>query len=79
MTSKANEGYICPECFLNLDSEAALLAHFEKKHGDDQSMRNSHYFLLSFLDNDNINDHYKDSFESKTGSSPKHTKMVLAA
>lgn len=42
--SKMNEGYLCPECFLNLDSEAALLAHFEKKHGEnlEQTTGSSH-------------------------------------
>ncbi|CDS39774.1 early endosome antigen 1 [Echinococcus multilocularis] len=30
--SEITEGYLCPECLLNLSSEAALVSHFEKNH-----------------------------------------------
>ncbi|KAL5969658.1 Early endosome antigen 1 [Taenia solium] len=31
--SEITEGYLCPECLLNLNSEAALISHFKKNHG----------------------------------------------
>ncbi|KAL5104476.1 Early endosome antigen 1 [Taenia crassiceps] len=31
--SGITEGYLCPECLLNLSSQAALISHFEKNHG----------------------------------------------
>nr|CDS26101.1 early endosome antigen 1 [Hymenolepis microstoma] len=47
---KLNEGYLCPECFLNLDCEAALLIHFEKMHGGNQEQTAANH----------VSEYYKD-------------------
>lgn len=31
--SEITEGYLCPDCLLKLNSQAALVSHFEKNHG----------------------------------------------
>ncbi|VDL60293.1 unnamed protein product [Hymenolepis diminuta] len=65
--SKMNEGYLCPECFLNLDSETALLAHFEKKHLEN----------LEKTTVNHVTEYYKDLIIGSTNSnnSPKSLRL----
>ncbi|KAM3184143.1 hypothetical protein ACTXT7_008968 [Hymenolepis weldensis] len=62
-----NEGYLCPECFLNLDSEGALLAHFEKKHGENLEQPTVNH----------VTEYYKDLIigSAKSNNSPKSLRL----
>ncbi|KAM7537227.1 hypothetical protein Aperf_G00000077966 [Anoplocephala perfoliata] len=79
--SRVTEGYLCPECLLNLDSEAALMAHFERKHSKTQKNSAGTSFFSgypNFVEN-HVTQYYKDLIGDPPISKSVGSDIILSS